>query len=184
MSVPGGVVSWRRHKLADLSAAETAARRALSEAVYPREAAANWPGRFIEWASPQWFVVCWAEDGQALSQTGVLIREAKADRRPVRLGGIGGVMTHPSARRQGLAANGISRALEFLSEQNVEFALLVCEPALVAFYEKLGWRLYPDTILVTQRGLVRPFTFNLPMIHPVGSDGSAAGTIDLLGPPW
>lgn len=172
------------HRLSDLSAAETAARRALSEAVYPPEAAANWPGQFIEWASPQWCIICWANDGQALSHAGVLIREAKADGKLVRLGGIGGVMTHPGARRQGLAARAISKAFEFFSEQNVEFALLVCEPTLVAFYEKLGWRLYPDTILVTQRGVTGPFTFNLPMIHPVASAGPAAGAIDLLGPPW
>lgn len=172
------------HKASDLTADETAALRALSAAVYPPEIAAKLPGRSIEWASAQWRVICWNELGQALSHVGVVMRNGQSDERPVKIGGVGGVMTYPSTRRRGLASSAISRAIQFFSGQNADFALLVCEPEMVPIYERMGWRLYRGELFVTQHGERCLFTFNLPMLHPVGTDGPTAGTIDLLGPPW
>jgi len=37
-------------------------------------------------------------------------------------------------------------------------ALLVCEPGLVPFYERLGWRKFPGDLLVAQRQTTVPFT--------------------------
>jgi hypothetical protein len=67
---------------------------------------------------------------------------------------------------------------------DVEFALLVCEPDLIPFYERLGWRPFPGVLLVEQHGATVPFTFNRPMTLPVRQDAPPGGTIDLLGPPW
>lgn len=172
------------HKVTDLTAGEAAALRALSTAVYPPEVAANWPGRALEWAAATWCVVCRDDDRTALCHVGIIRRDGRVNDSPATIGGIGGVMTHPDARRQGLASQCIRRAIEFFDEQAVDFALLVCERGLVALYEKLGWRLYPGPLFVSQHGRRERFTFNLPMIHPVRSPGPTAGVIDLAGPPW
>jgi RimJ/RimL family protein N-acetyltransferase len=172
-------------RVADLTSAERSALHALTAAVYPPEVAAAWPGRAIEWAAPEWCVVVWDGRGNALCHVGVVVRDARLNGQGARIGGIGGVKTHPAARRRGHATAAIRRAVAFLrDEMNVAFALLVCEPDLIAFYERLGWRRFAGVLLVSQRGATVPFTFNPPMTSPVCLEGELDGTIDLLGPPW
>jgi GNAT superfamily N-acetyltransferase len=117
-------------RVADLSDLDRAAIRALSLAVYPPEEAATWPGRHLEWAKGEWCVRVWGDAGDLVSYTGIILRQASCDGRPARVGGIGGVMTHPAARGRGYAAQGIRRAMDFFRErEDIAFALLVCEPA-------------------------------------------------------
>jgi predicted GNAT family N-acyltransferase len=176
---------WEIRRVADLTADEQSALHTLSLAVYPPETAAAWPGRAIEWASAQWSVIGWNVEGEAVCQVGVILREARWNERAVKLGGIGGVKTHPASRGRGLASTAINRAMVFFREQeSVDFALLVCEPGLVLFYERLGWRRFPGELIVTQRQASVPFTFNLPMTTPLRLQESLDGKIDLLGPPW
>jgi Acetyltransferase (GNAT) domain len=68
----------------------------------------------VEWSLPTNTVVVRDDQGVIQSITGFLIREGTADGQPVRIGGIGGVMTHPGARCQGLARTGVDRALDLL----------------------------------------------------------------------
>ena len=56
---------------------------------------------------------------------------------------------------------------------DVDFGLLVCEPALVPFYRRLGWTPHEGGLLVCQHGKVVPFTFNLPMTLPVQASSPA-----------
>ena len=135
---------WELRRVAYLSVDEQAALRTLSLAVYPPEVAAAWPGRAIEWASHQWGIIGWDGDGAAFCYVGAVLREARWNDRAVRVGGIGGVKTHPASRGRGFAATAIQRALDFFHEQgDVDFGLLVCEPGLVPFYERLAWRSSP-----------------------------------------
>jgi predicted GNAT family acetyltransferase len=88
----------------------------------------------------------------ALCHVGLVLRDAKWNSRPVRVGGIGGVKTHPAVRGRGFASTAIRLARDFFCNQgNVDFLLLVCEPHLVAFYERFGWRSFPGELLVAQR---------------------------------
>jgi aminoglycoside 2'-N-acetyltransferase I len=168
----------------ELSAEEQTALRTLSAAVYPADAATAWPGRLIEWASPQWCVVWWDVDGRALSHVGALVRDGSANGKAVQIGGIGGVKTRPQTRRRGLASKAIHRAIELFRSQGVDFAFLVCEPALVPLYERIGWKPHRGGLLVRQHGQTVPFSFNLPMTYPVQNADVPDGVIDLMGPPW
>lgn len=173
------------HRLDELTPDERSALDVLSAAVYPPAIAAAWPGRAIEWAAPEWCAVVWGDRGDALSHVGIVIRDARLNERAVRIGGIGGVKTLPAERGHGHATAALRRAAEFLSDEaGTEFALLVCEPDLVTFYERSGWRRFPGALLVSQRGATVPFTFNLPMTRPMRRADELDGTIDLLGPPW
>ena len=176
---------WELRRVADLSAGEQAAVRTLALAVYPPEVAAAWPGRAIEWATHPWGVICWDTAGAALCYVGVVLREARWNDRAVRVSGIGGVKTHPAFRGRGFATTAILRALDFFREQgDVDFGLLVCEPGLVPFYERLGWRRFPGDLFVTQKQATVPFTFNLPRTMPIRLQEPLGGMIDLQGPPW
>lgn len=173
------------HAAADLTASEQHALRDLSQAVYPPDIAAAWPGKAIEWAAPQWSVMGWDADGTAICHVGVVLRQARLNQRTVTLGGIGGVKTHPGWRRRGLAARAIGCALDLLRDQgNVDFGLLVCESTLIPYYERLGWRRFEGEMFVTQNNSTVLFTFNLPMTTPLCIEDTLTGTIDLLGPPW
>ena len=76
------------------------------------------------------------------------------------------------------------RAVELLREQGADFALLVCEPGLIPFHERLGWSHHAGGLVVRQRGEAVGFTFNLPMVHPLRDAVAPVGVIDLMGPPW
>ena len=171
--------------VSDLTAEERASVRALSSIVYPPDEWADWPGRSLEWAEPEWCVRIHDGTGTLLSYTGVVLRSVTVDGAPLRIGGVGGIKTHPAARGRGFARTGIERALSFFHRQgDVAFALLVCEPALLPYYSALGWSEFNGRLLVRQHGRIEGFTFNRVMTHPVRGPGPAAGTIDLCGAPW
>ncbi|NOS99289.1 MAG: GNAT family N-acetyltransferase [Phycisphaerales bacterium] len=171
--------------VADLNAGERDAVDVLSRAVYPPAEWADWPGRKLEWEKPPRCVRVWGGDGELASYIGVVLRQATHDGRAVPIGGIGGVKTHPAARGRGYAALGVQRAIEFFQEQaDVMFALLVCEPDLIPYYARLGWREFGGTLLVRQYGAIVEFTFDRTMTLRVRRDGPIDGVIDLCGPPW
>ena len=171
--------------VSDWTKGEGEALRKLSLAVYPPKESAAWPGRHLQWAAPEWGVRVVGSDGALVSYAGIVLRMANHDGRPVRIGGVGGVMTHPGARRRGNAAMGLRQAAEFFHEQpDVEFSVLVCKPSLIGYYSRLGWKEFGGRLLTTQNGATVDFTFNRVMVLDVRSSSPLTGTLDLLGPPW
>ena len=77
-------------------------------------------------------------------------------------------MTHPDARRKGMAALGMARAIDFFGEQGLQFGLLVCDPSLLGYYTRLGWREFGGTLLTKQHDNTVEFTFKT-IIGLVGS---------------
>ena len=171
-------------RMTDLTEDDFASLNALSQLVYPPEEWSDWPGRHVEWADAQWGVRTLAADGTLLSYTGMVMRDGVVDGRAVRIGGVGGIKTHPAWRGQGFAQAGVKYALDLMQELDVQFALLVCEPELLDYYARLGWQEFAGKLLVRQRGAVAEFTFNRVMTHPVQAAAPRTGTIDLCGPPW
>jgi aminoglycoside 2'-N-acetyltransferase I len=169
-------------RTADLSEADRASIRAVSEAVYPPDEIAG-PSKSVEWARPEWIVRVHA-DGDLVSCVGVVIRDGMHEDKPARIGGIGGVMTHPAGRRKGHAEAGIKRAVEFFREQEVAFGLLVCRPHLLEYYGRHGWQRFDGELLVRQQGERTVFVINRVMTLAVLGDAPTTGTVDLCGPPW
>jgi GNAT superfamily N-acetyltransferase len=159
--------------------------RALTEAVYPPEESDTWPGRAMDWAKAEMGVRVVDGSGWLVSYVGVLVREGLHDGRPVVIGGIGGVKTHPDARGMGYAARGMERATRWFRDQpHVDFGLLVCDSSLIGYYSNLGWVEFKGRLLTTQGGVTAEFTFNNVMTQPIHGAAPETGVIDLLGPPW
>jgi aminoglycoside 2'-N-acetyltransferase I len=165
---------------------EREALRALTTIVYPPAARAADPAQeTIAWASPEWGIPVWDDAGALVGYVGIVAREATLDGRAVRVGGIGGVKTHPAARGQGHARAALGRAAAFMADElGAAFGLLVCREELLAFYGALGWRPFAGTMLVEQPDGRVPFTFNRAMVLPLREPAPLAGTLDLCGLPW
>lgn len=175
-------------RVADLTESDRAALRALTDIVYPAAEWAGWPGYRMEWAAHEWCVRIWDEGSALATHVGMVLRQALHDGRAVRIGGIGGVKTHPAARGRGYAEQGMRRAIDFFHEQaDVAFALLLCEPKLLGYYGRLGWDEFGGRLVVTQHGAEGEFTFLRVMVRGIRDAAPPppkGGTIDLLGPPW
>jgi hypothetical protein len=172
--------------VADFSAAERGALRALTAAVYPPGPAGADDGQAsIQWASPEYGVLISGPDGELVAYVGMVVRAGALDGAPVTIGGVGSVKTHPRCEGRGYATAGLRRAIAALTtEHRVGFSLLVCREHLLPFYERLGWRLFPGRLLVEQPDGRTEFTFNRAMVVPGSRPAPANGTIDLQGPPW
>jgi hypothetical protein len=117
----------------------------------------------------------------------------------MRLGGIGGVVTLKEWRNRGIASAAMQKAAEFLHDQlAVPFGLLVCDPALAPFYQKLSWQVVAGPLVFDQPAAFQPGLDQVIsggpthkatlegaiMVLPCREAVWPAGLIDLCGLPW
>jgi aminoglycoside 2'-N-acetyltransferase I len=156
----------------------------LDAEVYPPAVWATLPWRNVTWAHAEWRVLTRDDARRVISHVGVFFRDATVDGSPMRIGGIGGVMTQPGFRRRGLATTALRYACDFIAKERAAFALLFCEPKTAPLYERLDWRRFAGTVFVAQpAGTVR-FTASDAMVLDLARSAPTRGTIDLCGLPW
>lgn len=156
----------------------------LRAAVYPPEVLETLPSRFFTWARPQWSILLW--DGEELvSRVGLLVRDAFQDGTLKRIGGIGGVATHPAKQGQGLASKAMQEAAKLFHEElKVDYALLFCRPHLVEFYKRLSWKPFEGKVFVEQPNGKIEFSANGALLLDVKEPVPLDGVLDLNGLPW
>jgi GNAT superfamily N-acetyltransferase len=155
---------------------------ALDREVYTPDYMATVIWRDVVWAQADRRVVI-RDGGRAVCHAGVFFRRGQLDGRPVRLCGIGGVMTAPAARRKGYAAAAMQRAAQVMADEGFDFGLLFCEAHNVKLYGDLGWRVFAGPVHCTQPSGPMIFDMMPTMILPVGMSPDG-GKIDLCGLPW
>ena len=156
----------------------------LRAAVYPPEVIATLPGRFFTWASPQWSILLWDQD-ELVTRVGLVAREIDNDGMIKKIGGVGGVMTHPARQGQGLASQAMREASRhFDTDLNVSYALLFCRPHLIEFYERLMWKPFRGKVFVQQPQGKVDFSTNGPMVLDVKEQAPLNSVLDLNGLPW
>jgi GNAT superfamily N-acetyltransferase len=115
---------------------------------------------------------------------GIYWRQATWNGRAVRIGGIGGVMTHEAFRRRGLASVALNAAIQTLKDERAtDFALLFCEPHHTAFYRARGWKPFTGEIFAEQPGGRIRFEVLMPLVFYL-KRAPHEGVIDLCGLPW
>jgi predicted acetyltransferase len=84
-------------------------------------------------------------DGDLLvSHAQVVVPHVSHDGRPLRIAGVGGVMTYPQFRGEGHGMAVIRRTTEHIrSSTAFDIGMLFCDPGIVPFYERFGWTLLP-----------------------------------------
>ena len=158
--------------------------RVFKEAVYPPDTRSA-EALQIEWSDSMWTVFIRDDNDKLVSYMGLITRDAKFDGDSFFIGGIGGVATHPDARRQGYAGFGLKKSAEVLrNELKVDFSLLVCRDELIPYYQKFGWIHFKGDMMVDQSSGKTKFTFNKPMLLEGIKPIPQCDTIDLCGKPW
>ncbi len=137
--------------------------------------------------------ICWSKseyygigilDSQIVSQLAILHREVRVGDQLVRVGGIGGVATHPDFQRRGYANLLLKEAVDFMGhEMKVPFGLLVCSSEREKYYSKSGW-LAISSPMIFNYGNGKRTWHETTMILPLSDSLWPAGTVDLNGFPW
>ena len=167
-----------------LSDAQRTTLEQMSLLAFPPAVTETLPGRFFSWDPPQWSVLVWAH-GELATRVGLVVRDGWVDGVPKRIGGIGGVMTHPEKQGQGLASHALREAARRLADElQVDFALLFCSPAMTGFYQRLQWQPFQGQVLIHQAQEKVEFTIYEAMVLDVREQAPITGVLDLNGSPW
>ncbi len=168
-----------------LSDEESQALTNLDAAVYPPKPAAQEATVQQSWAHPQWHILIQDADQQLVSHVGVLTRICLCDGDEILIGGIGGVMTHPSQRRKGYAGAGLRRATEFLqNEMRVDLSLLFCGPRMLSYYRRFGFSNFAGDTFALRDGKKILFPRSEIMVRPAIKALPQCAALDLCGLPW
>jgi aminoglycoside 2'-N-acetyltransferase I len=155
----------------------------LFEAVWPPAVVEKLSWRDVALA-PADLRVMVESDEQLVCHVGITRREGIWDGRKIRIGGIGGVATHPNFRRHGFASVALNAAVATLKDERAtDFAMLFCEPQLTDFFTGRGWKPFTGEVFAEQAGQRAHFKALLPFVFYL-KRAPHAGEIDLCGLPW
>lgn len=93
-------------------------------------------------------------------------------------------MTLPAKQGQGLGSQAMREAAKRFEQLNVAYALLFCQPHLVPFYSRLGWKTFEGQLFVEQPQGKIEFSANGAMVLDVHEQAPLGGILDLNGLPW
>jgi GNAT superfamily N-acetyltransferase len=100
----------------------------LLDLAWPREDVEKLPWGHLTFAHADLRVIVEADE-QPVCHVGLYRREGSWKGRKTKIGGIGGVTTHPDFRNQGFASVALNAAIHtFKEERATDFALLFCDP--------------------------------------------------------
>jgi GNAT superfamily N-acetyltransferase len=159
------------------------AAKPLLDIVWPADMRRQLPWGHIVFAHADLRVLV-ESDEQVVCHVGIFRREATWNGRKLRVGGIGGVATHPDFRRRGLASVALNAAVQTLKDERAtDFAMLFCEPHNEAFYAGRGWKRFAGEVWAEQPAGRTRFDVMLPMVFYL-KRAPHEGEIDLCGLPW
>jgi predicted GNAT family N-acyltransferase len=137
----------------------------------------------LRWKPKDWHVLV-DVDGQAVTHVGLLQHTVTVGEQPVKVCGVGGVVTALASHGKGYATRAMQYAQAIMhSEWGVDFGLLFCRDQLVPFYERLGWRLVTEPVEIEQPSGPITSPMNV-MVLPCREQTWPAGAVKLNSFPW
>jgi predicted N-acetyltransferase YhbS len=142
-----------------------------------------------EWDFGRYRVICWLNDEWgAIAE--ILVRTIKVGDVEVRVGGVGGVMTLPEFRKQGLASAVMRHVSDAICQElRADAGMLYCDPDLLPFYSALGWYELQREIHYQQSNRNSVFDSRghkdgCAMFKPCSDFVFPSGPIDIQGKLW
>jgi len=140
--------------------------------------------RRLRWDSNAAYCVVVYEGSEPVSFLRILDRTISLDGKPVRVGGIGAVMTVPHRRGRGYAGLALGEARRVIFEvMGAEAGFLLCETARATFYLRYGWQRLDCPVRFDQPDGKATWT-GVSMILPREGGTWSPKEIDLCGLPW
>ena len=94
-----------------------------------------------------------------------------------------GVSVAPEFRKTGLAVQMLERALDEAKKRGYLYAILFCKEPLVDFYEKQGWRLTDDSVIMrNEQDCPIKMRSNCPMYKVLTETPFPEGPVDVHNP--
>lgn len=125
------------------------------------------------------------DDDKVVSSAGVIFRDGLLDDISVRICGIGGVLTLPTARKQGFGRATMLAAHKLLERPPAcDIGLLFCERQNFDFYSNLGWSFFEGTVMAKQPNSDGKYHLMQAMVKATSCPAPFKGVIDLKGLPW
>ncbi len=137
-----------------------------------------------EWAERRWYGLARSDD-KLVGHLSLTTRRVAAGTAQLEVVGIGGVTTHETWRRRGVALALLASAASFMRERlTCSFGLLICRAEVASVYEQAGWRTTAAPTRFEQPS--GPVTYpGVTMVLPLVQDAAwPKGDIDLRGLPW
>ena len=123
-------------------------------------------------------------NGRPLSHVGLLRHEVRGSNRSLRLAGFGGVITVPEAQKRGYASQLMQHAAHLvLTGWSMDAGMLFCLPALLPYYERLGWREIQHPVLIDQPSGRIPAPIPA-MVYPADARSWLNSPFELESLPW
>lgn len=88
------------------------------------------------------------ENEAVVSHVGVITREVTVNGTRFRLAGLGGIFTRTGYRKRGFGSRIIRAAMEYVNKNEYDVAVLFCMPENRLFYEKLGFQVLPNQLIL------------------------------------
>jgi hypothetical protein len=123
-------------------------------------------------------------DGDPVSHVGLIDHTVSVAGQPVRVAGVGAVVTAGEMHGRGYAQKTLRYAEKYMCEEwKVEFGLLFCLDRLLPFYARQNWQLLKEPVEFDQPAgkMVSPLNV---MVLPCGERAWPAGATDLQSLPW
>lgn len=156
----------------------------LLDIVWGGGAIDNRAWKHIRWANADLRILLETPEDGLVCHIGLYFRLVTWNGVKMHIGGIGGVSTHPDARRKGYASVALNAAVQTLRDrQDAQFGLLFCAPHNAPFYQARNWQAFTGDVIVEQPEGRAPFTAMAPFVFDL-KRAPRRGTIDLCGLPW
>src|SRR5688572_15422830 len=123
-------------------------------------------------------------DGVPASHVGLIDHHVNVAGQPIRVGGIGAVVTAGEMHGRGYAQKMLRHTENFMCQElGVDFGLLFCLDRLMPFYARQGWQLLADPVEFDQPSgkMVSPMNV---MVLPCKAQTWPPGAVDLRSLPW
>ncbi len=123
-------------------------------------------------------------DGEAASHVGLIEQTVKVAGKPIRVAGVGAVVTAGEMHGRGYAQKTMRYAERVMCEElNVEFGLLFCLDRLKPFYERQHWQPVQEPVEIDQPSgkMISPLNV---LVLPCKGQTWPAGAVDLCSLPW
>ena len=137
----------------------------------------------LSWRAKDWHALR-LEYGQLVAKASILKHRLFVNQEGLWVGGVGGVITIPTAQKLGHATAIMAYTADHIRDHlRVPFGLLFCREPLVQFYARLGWHLINHSVIIRQPGgeKISPLPV---MVLSCSAASWPKGTVRLDSEPW